>query len=86
MIRSRIARIAAVVAFAFVFMGIGYGIALAASQPHMVNARNYLYDALHELNQAPANKGGYRQQAINNINAAITAVTNGINYYNNNPQ
>jgi hypothetical protein len=83
MIHTRIGRALAAAVFAAVFMGIGYGIALAATQPHMVNARGYLYSALHELNLASANKGGYRQQAINDVNSAITAVNNGIHYYNN---
>lgn len=82
MLRSRIARIAAFAVFALAFMAIGYGIAMAATQPHMVNARNYLYSALHELNAASATKGGYRAQAITQTQAAINSVTAGIDYYN----
>ena len=84
MIRSRIARIVAAAVFALAIFGVGYRVGVAATQPHMVNARNYLYSALHELNMASQTKGGYRAQAINYVNSAITSVTNGINYYNAN--
>jgi hypothetical protein len=65
--------------FAFVFAAIGAGIALA-SQPHMVNARNYLNDALTELNAASSNHGGHRENAIKYVNDAIDEVNLGIKY------
>ena len=65
--------------FAFVFAGIGAGVALA-SQPHMVNARNYLNQALTELNAANPDKGGHRENAINLVKQAITQVNEGIQY------
>jgi len=65
--------------FAAVFMGIGAGLALA-SQPHMVNARGYLYSAQHELQAAVADKGGYRNAALNSVNNAINQVNAGIHF------
>ena len=65
--------------FAIVFAAIGAGVALAG-QPHMVNARNYLNDALTELNSAAADKGGHRVNAINLTKQAIEQVNLGIQY------
>jgi hypothetical protein len=59
----------------------GFGLA-AVAQPNMVNARNYLQQALDSLNAATTNKGGYRAQAIKYVNLAITAVNNGISHAN----
>jgi hypothetical protein len=79
MIRTRLGQAVAAVVFALAFMGIGAGIAMAA-QPHMVNARGYLYSALHELQAAVPDKGGYRNNAINSVNAAINQVNAGIHF------
>jgi hypothetical protein len=66
-------------AFAVIFAGIGFGVALA-TQPHMVNARNYLQSALTELQAAQQDKGGHRSNAINLVNQAIAQVNMGIHY------
>lgn len=79
MTRTRLGKAVAALVFALAFMGIGAGIALAA-QPHMVNARGYLYSALHELQAAVPDKGGYRNSAINSINNAINQVNAGIHW------
>lgn len=79
MIRTRLGQAFAALVFALVFMGIGAGIAMA-NQPHMVSARGYLNDALNQLNQAVADKGGHRNNAIGLINQAIQQVNAGINY------
>jgi hypothetical protein len=65
--------------FAIFFALVGAG-AEAAYQNHMVNARGYLNSALSELNQATANKGGHRANAINFVNEAIHEVNLGIQY------
>jgi hypothetical protein len=65
--------------FAIIFTAVGAGVTLA-SQPHMVNARNYLNDALTELNAASTNKGGHRVNAINLVKQAIEQVNLGIQY------
>ena len=67
--------------FAIFFALVG-AVAEAAYQNHMVNARNYLNSALNELYAAPANKGGYRANAINDIRNAINQVNLGIKYAN----
>ena len=79
MIRTRIGKAVAAIVFAAVFMGIGAGIAMA-SQPHMVNARNFLNSALSQLNAAVPDKGGHRNNAISLVNQAIQQVNAGINY------
>jgi hypothetical protein len=79
LILSRIGKIAVVLAFAFIFMGIGATIAMA-NQPHMVSARSYLNDALNQLNQAVPDKGGHRNNAIGLVNQAIQQINSGINY------
>ena len=65
--------------FAILFAAIGAGVALA-TQPHMVNARNYLNNALSELNAATPDKGGHRANAINLTKQAIEQVNLGIQY------
>lgn len=49
-------------------------------QPNMVKAREHLNAAMANLRKASADKGGYRQQAMNNVQSAINAVNNGIEY------
>jgi hypothetical protein len=70
---------ALLLALAVSFGLVGAGAALAA-QNHMVSARSYLNSALTELNQAQANKGGHRQNAVNLVNEAIHEVNLGIQY------
>ena len=65
--------------FALFFAALGAGTALAV-QSHMVNARTHLQAALGELQQAAADKGGHRQNAINLVNQAIEQVNLGIQY------
>ncbi|HZY96582.1 MAG TPA: hypothetical protein VFE35_05730 [Candidatus Cybelea sp.] len=76
---SKLHLAALAVVFAIFFGFVGAGIALAA-QPHMTNARTYLYDALSELNAANTNKGGHRVNAINLTKQAINEVNLGIQY------
>jgi len=65
--------------FAAFFGFVGAGTVLAA-QPHMVQARTYLNDALNELQAASSNKGGHRANAINYVRQAIDEVNLGIQY------
>lgn len=53
-------------------------------QPNMVKAREYLQAALANLNKASADKGGYREQAMNFVRSAISEVNRGIEYDRNN--
>ena len=48
-----------------------------ADQPHMDAALNYLQQAKAELQQAEHNKGGWRVEAIKQIDAAIKSIQNG---------
>ncbi|HQT39510.1 MAG TPA: hypothetical protein PK231_08795 [Acidocella sp.] len=66
--------------FAIGFMVIGgltTGTAMAY-QGHMFNAMHALQNARQELLEASANKGGYRDRAIDLVNQAIAAVHEGI--------
>lgn len=54
--------------------------ATAPDQPHMMEARRFLQNAIGNLNVATADKGGYRQQAINLTRQAISEVDAGIAY------
>jgi hypothetical protein len=65
--------------FALCFAAIGAGTVLAA-QTYMVNARTDLQSALSNLEQAQANKGGHRTNAINLVKQAISEVNLGIQY------
>lgn len=49
-------------------------------QPNMVRAREHLQNAMTNLRKASADKGGYREQAMNNVQSAINAVNDGIEY------
>lgn len=49
-------------------------------QPNMVKAREHLNAAMANLRKASADKGGYRQQAMTNVQSAINAVNDGIEY------
>ena len=55
------------------------GIAVAG-QPHMQSALNALNTAKTELTAADADKGGHRDKALSDVNAAITQVNAGIAY------
>ena len=55
-----------------------------ADQPFMRAAKDNLDDALKYLKRATADKGGYREQAMNLINDAIAEVNRGIEYDRNN--
>lgn len=68
--------------FALCFLVIfGAGVAVGrASQPYMVSARTYLNYALSQLEQAKADKGGHRVNAINYVKAALHEVNLGIQY------
>jgi hypothetical protein len=54
--------------------------ATPVDQPHMMNARGFLQNALGNLNRASADKGGYREQAISLTRQAIDEVNAGIAY------
>ncbi|MGA9494128.1 MAG: hypothetical protein WBV80_28315 [Mycobacterium sp.] len=57
----------------------GAGVA-AAFQPHMINARDHLNQALFELQTADPDKGGHRDIAMNLVQQAIDQVNQGIEY------
>jgi hypothetical protein len=52
--------------------------ALSPDQPHMTAALNALKSALNNLNQAEADKGGHRANAMSLVNQAISEVKAGI--------
>ena len=54
--------------------------AAPVDQPHMVNARTSLQNAIANLNRATEDKGGYRQQALGFARQAIDEVNAGIEY------
>ena len=54
--------------------------ATPVDQPHMMNARASLQNAIANLNRASADKGGYREQAIGLARRAIDEVNAGIEY------
>lgn len=60
----------------------GYGNSddLRYSQPRMSSALDHLREARGELQQADTNKGGYRKDAIDHVEAAIEAVQTGMQY------
>lgn len=49
-----------------------------ADQPHMQAAKDHLQDALNHLQRATADKGGYRERAIDLVRSAIDEVNKGI--------
>ena len=51
-----------------------------SDQPNMVKAREYLQNALGNLERATADKGGFRVQAMNAVRNAIAQVNAGIEY------
>ena len=61
-------------------VGVGAGLALAAPQPHMQTALVHLQTARSELDQAAADKGGYRIMALADCDAAIADVQKGLAY------
>jgi hypothetical protein len=52
----------------------------AARQPNMERARASLADALHFLETAEADKGGYRVAAIKSVKEAISQVDAGMRF------
>ena len=54
----------------------------SARQDHMVSARNHLRQARQQLQQAVADKGGHRENAIKLCDDAIAEVDAGIAYAN----
>ncbi len=67
--------IAALFAIFFAFVGAG---TVLAAQAHMDSALSSLQTALSELNQAEADKGGHRANAIKLVKQAIDEVNAGI--------
>jgi hypothetical protein len=56
--------------------------AAAENQPHMRAALQALQNARAQLRQATSDKGGHRVRALNNVEAAIMEVQQGINFDN----
>lgn len=52
----------------------------APDQPNMQQARQHLVNALNNLNRASADKGGYRETAMQLIRDAVASVDAGIEY------
>ncbi|HEX3456738.1 MAG TPA: hypothetical protein VHR97_02180 [Candidatus Baltobacteraceae bacterium] len=75
--RSALRHGAIALVFAMFFAFVGAGTVLAA-QAHMDSALSSLQTALSELNQADADKGGHRANAIKLVKEAITEVNAGI--------
>ncbi|PTL84878.1 hypothetical protein [Vitiosangium sp. GDMCC 1.1324] len=71
--------IAATVAF---FLGCAANHAYAERQPHMRDALSHLEQALGELKNATADKGGHRVKAISLTEQAISEVREGIQFDN----
>jgi hypothetical protein len=57
---------------------LGAALNAAPDQPHMQAALDYLRQAKDNLDRATADKGGYRAQAIDEVNAAIDETKKGI--------
>lgn len=75
--KFRLAVAGVVTAASFSLAGAG---AAYAFQPHMINARDHLNQALIELQTADPDKGGHRDQAIDLVHRAIDQVNAGIDY------
>ena len=58
--------------------GKAFNLAMPADQPHMQAALDLLKQAKNNLEQATADKGGYRVKAIDQVNAAIDETKKGI--------
>jgi hypothetical protein len=56
-----------------------------ADQPHMVDGRAHLQQALDSLRMADPDKGGHRDQAIDLTQRAIDQVNQGIEFANTHP-
>ena len=68
-----------IAAAAVTLLGVGFMAGtVVAAQPHMNNALRALQNAKAELQEALADKGGHRVNAINLINQAIGEVNAGI--------
>lgn len=57
----------------------------AFDQPYMKAAKVDLNQAMSSLRKATPDKGGHRENAMNLVGRAITAVSNGIDYDETNP-
>ncbi|HMF28836.1 MAG TPA: hypothetical protein VKE42_08695 [Candidatus Cybelea sp.] len=64
--------------FALFFAAVGAGTVLAAEQVHMEKALNSLQTALTELQAAAADKGGHRDNAIKDVQDAISQTKAGM--------
>ena len=60
-------------------------IARAEDQPHMQAALNALQQARQELQAATHDKGGHREKALKQVDAAISEVKQGVRYDNQHP-
>jgi hypothetical protein len=75
--KFRLAVAGVVTAASFSLAGAG---AAYAFQPHMINARDHLNQAIFELRTADPDKGGHRDQAIDLVQRAIDQVNAGIEF------
>ncbi len=75
-------RTLALVAASAAFGSLITGTVVSADQGNMIAARRDLNAALTALNNAVADKGGHRENAIGLVKQAIGEVNAGINYAN----
>ncbi len=76
---SKVRLAVAGVIVAATFSGAGAGVAYAF-QPHMINARDHLNQALFELQTADPDKGGHREMALDLTHRALDQVNQGIEF------
>lgn len=75
--KFRLAVAGVVTAASFTLAGAGVAYAF---QPHMVNARDHLNQAIFELQTADPDKGGHRDMAIDLVHRALDQVNAGIDF------
>jgi hypothetical protein len=78
--RLAVAGVATAASFSLAGAGAAY-----AFQPHMINARDRLNEALFELQTADPDKGGHRDIAVNLTHQAVDQVNQGIEFANLHP-
>lgn len=72
--------LAKVMALAVIMCFNSFALPAGVDQPYMEKAKDNLQSARNFLNKATADKGGHRNKALNQVNQAINAVNNGIEY------
>ena len=78
--RLAVAGVITAASFSLAGAGVAY-----AFQPHMINARDRLNDALFELRTADPDKGGHRDIAVDLTQRALDQVNQGIEFANLHP-